>query len=103
MELKKQIGKKIQSIRKSNGITQEGLAEMIVIEVPSLSNIETGKYSPSIETLQKLAIALNVKIWEFYYVDEISTEQMRKEISTAMNSNEKITKTLYNFLKCIQY
>lgn len=103
MELKKQIGKRIQNIRKSQGITQEGLAEMIGIEVPSLSNIETGKYSPSIETIQKLATALNVKVWEFYYVEEISTEQMRKEINDAINNNEKTTKTIYNFLKCIQY
>lgn len=103
MELKKQIGKKIQSIRKSRGITQEGLAEMIGIEIPSLSNIETGKYSPSIETLQKLATALNVKVWEFYYVEEISIDEMRKEIINAINNNEKITETIYKFLKFIQY
>ena len=103
MELKKQIGKKIQSIRKSRGITQEGLAEMIGIEIPSLSNIETGKYSPSIETLQKLATALNVKVWEFYYFEEISIDEMRKEIINAINNNEKITETIYKFLKFIQY
>lgn len=103
MELKKQIGKRIQSIRKSKGITQEGLAEMIGIEIPSLSNIETGKYSPSIETLQKLATALNVKVWEFYYVEEISIDEMQKEIINAINNNEKITETIYKFLKFIQY
>lgn len=51
-DFKKLLGQKIQKIRKSRGLTQEKLAEIINIETPSLSYLETGKYSPSIETLQ---------------------------------------------------
>ena len=46
MDIRKQVGKKIQKIRKSKGFTQEKLAELIGIEPPSLSYIETGKFSP---------------------------------------------------------
>lgn len=47
-EFKKALGKRIQTFRKAGKFTQEQLAELIGIEVPSLSNIETGKYAPSI-------------------------------------------------------
>lgn len=36
-DFKKLLGKKIQSIRKAKGLTQERLAELIDIETPSLS------------------------------------------------------------------
>lgn len=44
-DFKKLLGKKIQSIRKAKGLTQERLAELIDIETPSLSYLETGKCS----------------------------------------------------------
>ena len=71
-DLKKLLGKKIQIIRKSRNLTQEKLAELIDIETPSLSYLETGKYSPSIETLQKHSEVLKVAPWEFYYFSDIS-------------------------------
>ncbi len=102
-ELKKLLGKKIQTIRKSRMLTQEKLAELIDIETPSLSYIETGKYSPSVETLQKLADALNVKPWEFYYFDDISDDEKREELKKALDTNPKLIKMLYNFYKSIEY
>lgn len=102
-ELKKLLGKKIQTIRKSRMLTQEKLAELIDIETPSLSYIETGKYSPSVETLQKLADALNVKPWEFYYFDDISDHEKREELKKALDTNPKLIKMLYNFYKSIEY
>ena len=102
-ELKKLLGKKIQTIRKSRMLTQEKLAELIDIETPSLSYIETGKYSPSVETLQKLADALNVKPWEFYYFDDISDDEKREELKKALDTNPKLIKMLYKFYKSIEY
>lgn len=67
-DFKKLLGKRIKEIRKSKNLTQEKLAELINIEVPSMSYIETGKFAPSVETLQKLSEVLQVKPWEFYYL-----------------------------------
>lgn len=102
-DLKKSVGKKIQIIRKSKGLTQERLAELIGIETPSLSYLETGKYSPSIETLQKLSDALQVQPWEFYYFDFISDEQMKYELKKALDEKPKLIKLIYNFYKSIEY
>ena len=46
MELKRELGKNIQKYRKLNKITQEKLAELIGVEINSISSIETGKYFP---------------------------------------------------------
>ena len=95
------MGKKIQSIRKAKGLTQERLAELIDIETPSLSYLETGKYAPSVETLQKLSKVLNVKPWEFYFFTELSDEDKKNELKKALDENPKLIKMLYNFYKSI--
>lgn len=103
MDIKKQLGKRIQLIRKSKCFTQEKLAELIGIEPPSLSYIETGKFSPSVETLQKLAEVLGVDVWEFYYFETLSNSDMILELTRAMAENENLTKIFYNLFKSIKY
>lgn len=100
-DFKKLLGKKIQSIRKAKGLTQERLAELIDIETLSLSYLETGKYAPSVETLQKLSKVLNVKPWEFYFFTELSDEDKKNELKKALDENPKLIKMLYNFYKSI--
>ena len=96
-DFKKLLGKKIQSIRKAKGLTQEKLAELIDIETPSLSYLETGKYAPSVETLQKLSKVLDVKPWEFYFFTDLSDEDKKNELKKALDENPK----LINFYKSI--
>ncbi len=103
MDIKKNLGIKIRSIRRAKGYTQEKLAELVGIEPPSLSYIETGKFSPSVETLQKLADVLNVGVWEFYYFDTLSNGQMIEELTAAMVRNENLTKIFYNLFKSLEY
>ena len=100
-DFKKLLGKKIQSIRKAKGLTQEKLAELIDIETPSLSYLETGKYAPSVETLQKLSKVLDVKPWEFYFFTDLSDEDKKNEWKKALDENPKLIKMLYNFYKSI--
>ena len=66
MNIKVLLGKRIKEIRLKNGYTQEKLAELAGIEIPSLSNIENGKNYPSHETLEKLSNALNVRPFELF-------------------------------------
>ena len=53
-DLKKLLGQRIKEIRKKRQITQEKLAQMVGIELPNMSYIETGRFYPSPETLRKL-------------------------------------------------
>lgn len=99
--IKNSLGKKIKKIRKEQGLTQEKLAELINIEIPSLSNIETGKYAPSTETLQKLCEVLNKEPWEFYCFNVIDNKKMMEFINKKLTKKENI-KIVYSFLKAIE-
>jgi len=58
----KHIGNNIKNIRESKGISQQKLAADCNFEKSNMSRIEAGKTNPTIYTLYKIAIALEVGI-----------------------------------------
>ena len=103
MDIKVLVGQRIKKIRKSKKYTQEKLAELIGIEPQSLSYMETGKFSPSPDTLQKLGEILNVKPYEFYYFEDITDDEMIGDIIKALKEDKKFLRLVYNIYKSIQY
>ena len=97
------LGQKIREIRKARNLTQEQLAEKIDIGTPNISYFETGKFSPSIETLEKIAKALNVEVYELYmFQPQKSIDEIRTELINYINSDEYTLRLLYNFYKSIK-
>lgn len=70
MKLKELFGKRLRALRKQSHLTQEQLAEQAGISVEFLSFIERGINSPSFETLEKLADALDLPIKTLFDFDE---------------------------------
>lgn len=101
-EIKILLGKKIKQYRKNKKLTQEQLAELINIEIPSLSNIETGKFAPSLETVQKLCEVLEVNLWELYFFKNLTETDMLKAINIKMESKPELIKTVYNFILSVE-
>ena len=60
------IGEQIRRIRKAKLLSQEVLSEKIGIDPKSLGRIEKGDYYPAIDTLMRLAVALDVSIKDFF-------------------------------------
>ena len=56
------IGANIRAAREESGLTQTKLAEMIGINRPYLSRIESGIHNPSVNMLVKIADGLDVPI-----------------------------------------
>ena len=56
------VNLRIKDICAQKGITQKSLSEMIEVSTTSLSRIITGEQKPSLDTLEKVATALNVPI-----------------------------------------
>ena len=56
------VGENIQNIRKKNNITQEELAEKLNVTRQAVSNWETGKNEPDIETLTNIAQIFDISI-----------------------------------------
>lgn len=56
----KQVGKNIKRIREEKGDTQEEFAEGIHASKDTVSNIERGKFFPSVQVLANIAIYAGV-------------------------------------------
>ena len=94
MNNKQLLGKRIKELRKSAHKKQKKLAELIDIETGSLSGIESGRHFPSLPTLEKIAINLNVELkalFEFKHL--ISVEEMKVAIIKNLDKidNDHIT------------
>ena len=59
-DIREQFGKILRQNRTSQGLTQEELAFRAGMSVPYLSDLERGRWNPSLAVLIDLAGALNV-------------------------------------------
>ena len=64
--LRKKFGKRIKELRKLKGLTQEQIAELINIEPPNISKIESGTHFPQPENIEKIAKVLELNIKELF-------------------------------------
>lgn len=60
------LGARIKELRKKMGLSQDELSEKIGIDGKYLSRIEVGKRSPSLETLEGIADALQVSMKDLF-------------------------------------
>jgi XRE family aerobic/anaerobic benzoate catabolism transcriptional regulator len=64
------IGQRIRSTRLRNGQTQEGLARDADVSNGTIIRIEMGRNNPNLDTLAKIAAALDVPISELVDDDD---------------------------------
>jgi transcriptional regulator with XRE-family HTH domain len=76
--LRKQFGKKLRSIRKALGRTQEEFAETLDISVDFLSLIERGLNAPSFESIEAFSITLGIPVRDFFDFSPETASQAHK-------------------------
>jgi len=64
MKIEKKLGFKIKQLRNKIGISQEELASMCNLHRTYISSVELGKRNVSIKNIEKIALSLNVEIFE---------------------------------------
>jgi len=57
-----EIGKRITWLRKSKKLTQQALASQSGIQRANIARIESGRHSPSLETLERIAASFNLPV-----------------------------------------
>jgi DNA-binding XRE family transcriptional regulator len=60
----KRIGEKVRQLRKRKGYSIQTLADKSKMKRPNLSRIENGHHQPSLDTLERIAVALEVPVVE---------------------------------------
>lgn len=83
------LGTNIKRIRNTKNLTQNKLAELLGIEVKSLSLIETGKGFASAKTLENLTKVLEVTITDLFAIPN-------------QNNNDILYKRIINQIKSIK-
>jgi transcriptional regulator with XRE-family HTH domain len=73
------IGKVIRSLRHSRGMSQEVLSGLADLDRTHYSKIERGLRSPTIDTLFKIALALDMPPHEIVAAIEIAQAQDKTE------------------------
>ncbi|WP_145754238.1 helix-turn-helix domain-containing protein [Nitrospirillum amazonense] len=63
-DIRIQFGRLLRQQRRAKGLTQEELAGRAGMAVPYLSDLERGKWNPSLAMIVDLARGLGVEAWE---------------------------------------
>jgi transcriptional regulator with XRE-family HTH domain len=64
------VGQRLRELRTSQGLSSRTLAQLSGLNVNTLSLIENGRSSPSVNTLQQLAAALQIPLILFFEVEK---------------------------------
>lgn len=60
------FGRRLATVRKSRGLTQQQLAEQLDVSLVSIGYIETGKRWPRLTTLHRIADCLDIPVAELF-------------------------------------
>ena len=69
-EIDKKVGMNIRLRRIKKGISQEGLADMAGIASSTMGIVERGEQSPSLQTVAKIANALEIEIHKLFIFED---------------------------------
>ena len=69
------IGKNIKDLRISKNLTQDELAEKLFVTRQTVSNYETGRTRPDIDSLMKISEVLETDIHTVLYGDDNSKQK----------------------------
>lgn len=106
----KEIGQKIKSIRQSQGLSREQLAEKLNVTKYAIINYEQGQRGASIKILNKIAAALGVSMNELFLSDgksernlmEMTRDELYDSIYALRNevsALKELNSTLINNMK----
>ena len=105
MNLKKCFGQNVQKYRKPRNLTQERLAELVGVDVTSISAVETGKYFPSADNLSRIVEVLQVQFSDLFEFDSLrSNDEVFEDIISiisAFKDDKKRLNAVRNFVKTL--
>lgn len=83
-------GASIRAARKAAGLTQKQLAERLGISFVNISQLENNQRTPNVSTLQRIADALGIHVFELTGIDEQLQQYDNIEYRAVNNSGEAV-------------
>ena len=100
---KQLLGGRIKELRKQRGISQEKLAEIVNVDPKFISFIECGRSAPSLETMEKIAFALNVEIKDVFDYShlQIGSTDVNELQSLIQEADDETKRMLVKFMRAL--
>ncbi|MED9903870.1 MAG: helix-turn-helix transcriptional regulator [Lachnospiraceae bacterium] len=83
-----EIEKKLKAARVSAGLTQEQVAEKIMVSRQTISNWETGKSLPDIVSVMNLSDLYQISIDDLLKGDRRMKEKLEKDVTITKNNKK---------------
>ena len=103
--LRETFAKNLREKRRKCGFSQEKLAEKAGISTQYLAMMEIARRFPTSEVLERIALAMNIKVYELFLVDHSPREELellRQDIISEMKQSfgDIVEKALKNVSQC---
>ncbi len=99
------IGERIKELRKKKGLTQKDLAERVGFSYVNISQLENSRKNPKLETIRKIAAALDVSMnelldenWDTFTPQEYAADFLAEAVSTVMTAANTLEKSMEDHL-----
>lgn len=97
------LSERLKFLRESRKLTQGGLAKLAGLSQATIAHIEKNTKDPSVETLNKIAAALDIHIATLFAADDVFVFDM-KRLRRKYDDVDKLTPHLYMAVaKVVQY
>jgi len=96
------LGRRIRTLRSTQGMTQEELGDKTGISYKYIGAIERGEKNPSIDNLAKIASALKLEIYELFIFEHETDDinNLKKRIDDMLkDASKKEFGTIYRLIK----
>jgi len=93
MSIQSVFAENMRKYRKKAKLTQEKLAEMCSTDFRYIGQIETGNRCPSLEYVERIAVALNVEPYLLFYEDK--SKECNEDIDLSVKQKQKIKSMLF--------
>jgi transcriptional regulator with XRE-family HTH domain len=74
------FGRHVRSLRRARGMTQEVLADRSALSADTIRRLEHGSFSPSLDTLRKLCVGLNLMLSTLFESFELGAPDEAREL-----------------------
>lgn len=97
------LGERLRYLREQRGLTQKQLAANANVSQATIAHIEMSSKDPSVETLRKLAEALDIHVATLFSTNDVYVFDL-KRLRRKYNHADKLTPHLYMGLgRVVQY
>ena len=76
----REFGRHVRSCRRARGLTQEQLAQLSGLSPDTIRRLEHGSFSPSLETLSKLSLGLELSLSTLFGAFEVGERCLSREL-----------------------